>query len=72
MSCVLSFSKLVVQSLPFAQFCEVNQQVNSVVAKLLKLILCSSHDRIPLNYKKNLSGNIDHVCEMFEPSFHSY
>jgi hypothetical protein len=42
---------------------------NSVVVKMLKLVLCPFRDVVPLIKKVNISDKVVYQCASFEPGF---
>ncbi len=42
---------------------------NSIVVKSLKLVLCFSHDGVPLIFKKKLADTIAEQYGFFQPGF---
>jgi hypothetical protein len=50
-------------------FVNSSGKFNSVVVKMLKLVLCSFHDDVPLIYKVNISDKIVYQCASYEPGF---
>ncbi len=64
-------SKIIVLRSLFAGFCELDRQVNSIVVKMLKPVLCFSHDGVPLKFKKktcrHYSLTVRVVSAWFQP-----
>jgi hypothetical protein len=42
---------------------------NSIVVKILKLVLGSSHNDVPLKYENNTNSHTTYLSLPFEPSF---
>jgi hypothetical protein len=48
-----AISKLIIQSIPFAEFYELDQSVNSIVVEMLKPVLCFFCDGVHFNHLGN-------------------